>query len=146
MVNIYFKQFLLVMVRMSLMLELLLEGLSLELLYLLFCVLLLCCFCTNKEEDVFTMLNSLKVYCYNMHVAMYVHICKFGTAYIVDIKICHIISDLQNYEVPNTLPSTILMQNIMFSDGTQKVRKCFRCLIHTHEEELLITINLMIIL
>ena len=67
---------------------------------------------------------------------MYEHICKFGTAHIVDIKICHIISDLQNYEVPNTLPSTILMQNMMYSDGTQKVSKCFRCLIHTYEEEL----------
>ena len=67
MVNVYnyFKQILLVTVRMmSLMLELLLEALLLGLSYLLFCVLLLCCFCTNKEEDMFTMLNSLKVCCY----------------------------------------------------------------------------------
>ena len=42
------------------MLKVLQEALLLGLSYLLFCLLLLCCYCTNKE-DVFIMLNCLKV-------------------------------------------------------------------------------------
>ena len=38
-----------------------------------------------------------------------------------EVNICHIISDLRNYDVVRTLPSTIVMQNAIFSGGTQNV-------------------------
>ena len=89
----YSKQILLVTVRMmSPMLELLLGALLLGLSYLLFCALLLCCFCTSKEENVLTMLNILKVcgYIAIIHTVLYVAIaiCLHTEAVCV-INICH---------------------------------------------------------
>ena len=54
--------------------------------------------------------------------------CTSGASCVVNIF--HIFSGLRNYDVARTLPSTILMQNAMYSDGTQNVSKCFKHLIH----------------
>ena len=50
--------------------------------------------------------------------------CTSGASCVVNIF--HIFSGLRNYDVARTLPSTILMQNAMYSDGTQNVSKCFK--------------------